>query len=123
MKIPRMQWVVAGLLCAATLINYADRLTLSVVSVDVRREFGLTETDYSHIVTGFLIAYAVMYAGSGVVVDRLGAKRGFALFVGMWSLAQIGHAFTRGKWSLAGARFALGLCEPGNWPAATKAVA
>src|SRR5258708_4090524 len=32
------------------------------------------------------------------------------------------HATAVGKWSLAGARFMLGLCEPGNWPAAVKAV-
>jgi ACS family hexuronate transporter-like MFS transporter len=117
-----MKWVVAGLLCASTLINYADRLTLSMVSVDVRGEFGLSETDYAHIVTGFLIAYAIAYALSGMVVDRLGTKRGFALFILAWSASQIAHAMTVGKWSLAGARFALGLSEPGNWPAAAKAV-
>ena len=33
------------------------------------------------------------------------------------------HALTFGKWSLGAFRFALGLSEPGNWPAATKAVA
>jgi ACS family hexuronate transporter-like MFS transporter len=33
------------------------------------------------------------------------------------------HAFTTGKWSLAACRFALGLTEPGNWPAAAKAIA
>ena len=123
MKIPRMQWVIAAMLCAATMINYADRLTLSVVSVDMRREFAMTEQDYSHVVTLFLLAYAIMYAGSGYIVDRLGTRRGFGVFIFAWSLAQMLHAFTRGKWSIAGARFLLGLSEPGNWPAAAKAVA
>jgi ACS family hexuronate transporter-like MFS transporter len=118
-----MQWVVAALLFLATMINYADRLTLSVVSLDLRREFGLSEQDYSHIVTLFLLAYAIMYAGSGYIVDRLGTKRGFAVFILGWSAAQIAHAFTAGKWSIGAARFALGLMEPGNWPAAAKAVA
>jgi ACS family hexuronate transporter-like MFS transporter len=118
-----MQWVVAALLCLATMINYADRLTLSVVSVDLRREFSLGEEDYSHVVTLFLLAYAIMYAGSGYLVDRLGTRRGFALFVAAWSIAQMLHGLVRGKWSLGACRFLLGLSEPGNWPAAAKAVA
>jgi ACS family hexuronate transporter-like MFS transporter len=118
-----MQWIIAALLCAATMINYADRLALSVVSVDLRREFNLTETDYSHVVTMFLVAYAIMYAGSGYIIDRLGTKRGFAVFIFGWSVAQMLHAFTVGKWSLGFCRFLLGLAEPGNWPAAVKAVA
>jgi MFS transporter, ACS family, hexuronate transporter len=121
-KIPKLQWVIAALLCLATMINYADRLTLSMVSVDIRREFGLTEQDYSYILTLFLLAYAVMYAVSGYIVDRLGTRRGFAVFIFGWSLAQLLHAFAVGKWSLTGCRFLLGLCEPANWPAAAKAV-
>ena len=122
MKIPKLRWIIAGMLLVATMINYADRLALAVVSVDVRKEFSLNEQDYAQIVTLFMLAYAVMYAGSGYVVDRLGTRRGFAVFIGTWSLAQMLHGLTRGKWSLAGCRVLLGLSEPGNWPAAAKAI-
>jgi MFS transporter, ACS family, hexuronate transporter len=122
MKIPHLRWWIAALLFLSTVINYADRLTLSVVSQDVRREFGLTEQDYSHVVTAFLAAYAIMYAGSGYLLDRMGTRRGFAFFITAWSAAQMLHGFVRGKWSLAGSRFLLGLAEPGAWPAAAKAV-
>ena len=81
MKIPHMRWVVAALLFLATAINYADRLALSVISTDLRREFSMTETDYSQVVSVFLIAYAVMYAFSGYIVDRLGTRRGFSVFI------------------------------------------
>src|SRR5436190_13379301 len=123
MKIPKLRWVIAGMLLLATMINYLDRTALSVVSVDVRREFHLNEQDYSHILTLFLFAYAIMYAGSGYVVDRLGTKLGFGVFMFAWSAAQMLHAFSVGKWSLGAFRFLLGLAEPGNWPAAAKAVA
>jgi ACS family hexuronate transporter-like MFS transporter len=123
MKIPKLQWVIAGLLFFATMINYADRLALAVVSVDVRREFAMNEEDYSHIVTLFMIAYAIMYAGSGYFVDRLGTRRGFAVFIFGWSMAQMLHAAAIGKWTLGACRFLLGLTEPANWPAAAKAVA
>jgi ACS family hexuronate transporter-like MFS transporter len=105
------------------MINYADRLALSIVSRDLRIEFHMTEQDYSYVITAFFVAYVVMYAGSGYLVDRLGTRRGFALFISTWSIAAMLHALVRGIWSLGAVRFLLGLGEPGNWPAAAKAVA
>ena len=121
-KIPKLGWVIAGLLFLITLINYTDRMALSVLIGQVREDLHLTETDYSHIVTFFLVAYALMYAVSGYIVDRLGTRRGLAVFVVSWSVAQMLHGLAVGKWSLAGCRFLLGLTEPGNFPAATKAI-
>ncbi len=123
MKIPKLRWVIAAMLFLATMINYTDRLALSIVSTDLRREFSMSEQDYSYVLALFLLAYAIGYAGSGYVVDRLGTRRGFAVFIFTWSMAAMLHAVAFGKWSLAGFRFMLGLAEPGNWPAAAKAVA
>ena len=123
MKIPKLRWVIAAMLFLATMINYTDRLALSVVSRDVRSEFGMSEQDYSQVVSIFLVAYAIMYAGSGYVVDRLGTRKGFAFFITLWSAGAMLHGLATGKWSLAACRFVLGLGEPGNWPAAAKAVA
>lgn len=123
LRIPHFRYVVAALLFFATMINYADRLMLSVVSANVRREFGMSEQDYGMVVFWFMTAYAIMYAVSGPLCDRLGTRRGFAVFVAAWSVAAVGHATAVGKWSLSAWRFLLGLSEPGNWPAAAKAVA
>jgi ACS family hexuronate transporter-like MFS transporter len=123
MQIPHLRWVIAGMLFLATMINYADRLALSVVSTDLRTEFAMTEQDYSHVVALFMVAYAIMYAGSGYVLDRLGTRKGFAVFIFTWSVAAMGHALSFGKWSLGAWRFLLGLGEPGNFPAAAKAIA
>jgi ACS family hexuronate transporter-like MFS transporter len=116
------RWAVAILLLLATAVNYADRQALAVVSDRIRAQFSMTEIDYSRILAGFFLAYAIMYAGSGYIVDRLGTKRSFALFISIWSGASVMHAFATGVWSFGVARFVLGLGEPGNWPAATKAV-
>jgi ACS family hexuronate transporter-like MFS transporter len=121
-KIPEFRWVIAGLLLLVTMINYTDRMTLSVLIGDVSRDLSLSETDYSHIVSLFFVAYAVMYAVSGYVVDRLGTRLGLAVFVCIWSVAQMLHSLATGKWSLAGFRFLLGLTEPGSFPAAVKAI-
>jgi MFS transporter, ACS family, hexuronate transporter len=123
MKLPKVAWAIAFLLCLATTINYLDRQAIGIVSVEIRREFSLTEEDYSYIVSAFLFAYAIGYAISGYLVDKLGARRGFAVFMASWSVAQLLHGFAIGKWSLGSYRFLLGLSEPGAWPAAAKAIA
>ena len=120
--IPKLRWIIAGLLLVVTLINYTDRMTLSVLKDTVSQSLNLTDKDYGQIVSLFFLAYAIMYAVSGYVVDRLGTKLGMAFFVLTWSVAQMLHGLATGKWTLAGCRFALGLTEPGSFPAATRAI-
>jgi ACS family hexuronate transporter-like MFS transporter len=60
---------------------------------------------------------------SGFLIDRLGTRAGYALFVGWWSFCALLHAFARGALSLGIFRFLLGIGEAGNWPAATKVTA
>ncbi len=92
MKIPRLQYVIATMLLLATMINYLDRVALGVVSVEIRKEFKMGDADYGQVVALFLLAYAIMYAGSGILIDRMGTKRGFAVFIAGWSVAQMLHA-------------------------------
>src|ERR1035438_1283500 len=108
MKIPNLRWIIAGLLFFATAVNYADRQALAVVSDRIRTQFAMSEIDYSRILAGFFLAYAMMYAVSGFIVDRLGTKKSFSLFIGVWSLAAMGHAFATGVWSFGICRFILG---------------
>ena len=122
-RIPHLRYVIAALLFLATMINYTDRLALSVVSPFLRQEFGMGEQDYGDVVVFFMTAYAIFYALSGPIIDRLGTRRGFAVMISFWSAAAMSHALARGKRSLALCRVLLGAGEPGNWPAAAKAVA
>lgn len=63
-RIPHFRYVIAAMLFLATMINYLDRQAISVVSRDLRQEFGLAEQDYGHIIFFFMLAYAIMYAAS-----------------------------------------------------------
>ena len=96
---PRQQWVIAILLFFMILLNYLDRVVLSLVSPVLRRELNLTQMDYATAVNAFLIAYGVMYLGSGLVLDRMGARYGLCLFVGLWSAACLLHATITGLYS------------------------
>lgn len=120
--IPKLRWVIAGLLLAVTLINYIDRSTMAVLVGQIKASLNLGDSGYSKIVSLFLVAYAIMYACSGYVVDRIGTKLGMAVFVCFWSICQMLHGLATNKWAFAACRFGLGLAEPGSFPAAVKAI-
>jgi ACS family hexuronate transporter-like MFS transporter len=122
MKIAHLRWWIAGLLFLSTVINYVDRQTLSVLAPVLGRELGISDIEYSNILTAFLAAYTVMYVGSGYLVDRWGTRTSLSLFMIWWSLANMAHAFARGAWSLGALRFLLGMGESGNFMAAFKVV-
>jgi ACS family hexuronate transporter-like MFS transporter len=119
---PHLRWWIAGLLFLATVINYVDRQCLSVLAPVLRDEFGMTNADYSRIVSAFMLAYLIMQTGSGRLMDWLGTKAGFAVCILWWSAAAMLHAAARSAVQLGLFRFLLGLGEAGNWPGAVKAV-
>lgn len=118
----RAQKILAGLLFAMMFLNYVDRQVLSILAPVMRQETGLSQTDYTWAVNAFLLAYGVMYFGSGLALDRMGSRTGLAVFVGIWSIVSALHATVRGFWDLVAWRFLLGLAEPGGWTGAVKAV-
>ena len=116
------QTLIAFLLFLMIVLNYLDRQILSVLAPVMRKEIGLTQTDYAFAVNSFLLAYAFMYAGSGLILDRVGSRKGLAIFVALWSVASGLHAAIRGLAGLVSFRFLLGLAEPGGWTGAAKTV-
>ena len=118
----RRQWAIAILLFFMILLNYLDRVVLSLVSPILRKEFNLTQLDYAVAVNAFLIAYGIMYFGSGLILDRIGSRAGLGYSVGLWSLACVMHTAISGFYSLVTYRFLLGIFEPGGWTGAVKTV-
>lgn len=119
----RLRWLMIALAFAATVINYLDRQTLSVLSPVMLEKFSMTNQDYGRIVFAFMLAYTIMNAISGPLIDRVGTKAGYALTVAWWSAAEVLHSFASGPIGLGACRFLLGLGEAGNWPAGVKLVA
>lgn len=118
----RYRWYVAILLCLATLCNYLDRQDLSVLAHTIQQDLKLSTTQYSYITSSFLLSYTIMYAVSGRLVDRLGTRRSFLIFVPAWSVADILHSLVRSGFGLGAFRFLLGGMEAANFPASVKAV-
>src|SRR5260370_22929930 len=90
------RWGVAWLLAAAIAISYFDRQTLSVAVAAIQRDFPITNTQFSQLQAAFLLAYALMYAGGGRLVDALGTKRGHTAIMIWRSLACANHGLASG---------------------------
>src|SRR3954447_1338082 len=118
-----LRWWIAGLIFLATLINFINRLTVSVLAPVITSELHLNNSEFAGITNSFLIAYTVSQALSGKLYDRIGNRRGFTLSIVVWSIASMLHAFATGLFSLNCFRFLLGLGEAGNWPGAAKVIA
>ncbi len=112
-----------GLLFYATTVNYIDRQVLGLLKPVITRELGWREADFGWVIFAFQAAYALMMPVAGRIIDWLGTRVGYALAVAVWSCAAMSHALARTSLQFAAARFALGLGEAANFPAAIKTVA
>ncbi|MGH9385341.1 MAG: MFS transporter [Vicinamibacterales bacterium] len=141
-RVGRYRWVICGLLFLAATINYIDRQVIGILKPTLQQQYGWSEIDYADIVFSFQLAYAIGLLLAGRFIDRVGTRIGFAVAVLVWSIAAIGHAeaarYGPGVAVLLGAfgltyvpsvagfiaaRFALGIGEAGNFPAAIRTVA
>jgi ACS family hexuronate transporter-like MFS transporter len=115
-----IRWVMIGLGFSATVINYLDRQTLSVVAPVLIDRYHMSAVTYSWIVAAFMLAYTVMNPVWGQIIDRVGTRLGYALAIGAWSAAAVAQTFIGGAVSLGVCQFLLGVGEGGNWPAGVK---
>ncbi|MFK7829609.1 MAG: MFS transporter [Congregibacter sp.] len=126
MKIRNLRWWVISLIALATIINYIDRQTLNVLWPAISADLYPDKTDderkeiYAFISVIFVFSYAFGQAIFGKVFDWIGTRLGFAVSIGIWSLATVAHAFAQGLASFSLFRGVLGLAEAGNWPGAAK---
>ena len=119
----RFRWVICSLLFAATALNYVDRQIIGILEPQLAKQLHWSETDYGNIIFWFQVAYAIGYVTFGTLIDKLGARLGYALAVGIWTVAHVAHAWASSLTDFMVARFAIGLGESGNFPAGLKAVA
>jgi ACS family hexuronate transporter-like MFS transporter len=118
-----LRWRIAILVSAAIAISYLDRQTLPVAVHAIAKDIPLSNQQFSALQSAFLLSYALMYAGGGKLADALGTRRGFAVIMTFWSLANASHALAAGFGMLMASRFLLGMGEGGGFPTATRAVA
>ena len=122
-KAGHYRWIICALVFFATTINYLDRSVFGVLEPELHKEIGWSATQFGVVNASFNLAYAIGFLFAGWMMDRLGTRWGYAISLTIWSLAAAGHAFAGSVAGFVVARFALGLGESGNFPAAIKTIA
>jgi ACS family D-galactonate transporter-like MFS transporter len=120
--IPRRRWRIAWLLGLGVLVNYFDRVNLSVSHAALYTTFGISTVTFGYLSGAYNWTYALCQLPIGVLLDRFGIRRVGRISTFLWSIASFGAAITPGIGGFFAARFLLGVGEAPTFPANAKAV-
>src|ERR1035438_96419 len=116
------RWRIAVLLGVGVLVNYFDRVNLSVSHDALIAGFGISEFTFGLLSGAYNWTYALCQLPSGFLLDRFGVRRVGSISTFLWSVASFGAAATPGVGGFFGARFLLGVGEAPTFPANAKAI-
>lgn len=116
------RWRIAWLLALGVLVNYFDRVNLSVSHDALITTFGISNIAFGYLSGAYNWTYAMCQLPVGVVLDRFGIRRIGRISTFIWSLASFAAAAATGLGSFFAARFLLGVGEAPTFPASAKAI-
>jgi ACS family D-galactonate transporter-like MFS transporter len=116
------RWRIAFLLAFGVLVNFFDRINLSVSRDALHDSFGLSLVAFGYLSSAFSWTYALMQMPTGVLLDRWGVRRVGRLSALLWSLSSFAAAIAPGLGWFFGARLLLGVSESPTFPANAKAL-
>jgi MFS transporter, ACS family, D-galactonate transporter len=120
--VPRRRWRIAFLLAFGVLVNFFDRINLSVSRDALHDSFGLSLVAFGYLSSAFSWTYALMQMPAGVLLDRWGVRRVGRVSALLWSVSSFAAAVAPGLGWFFGARFLLGVSESPTFPANAKAL-
>jgi ACS family D-galactonate transporter-like MFS transporter len=120
-QVPRRRWGIGVLLGVGVLINYFDRINLSVAGPQLQEAFHLTTAQLGLLFGAFFWSYAMLQIPTGLVLDRFGVKRVGRWGAFLWGVASVITALTSGFGGIFVARVLLGVAEAPGFPASSKA--
>ena len=121
-RLPRYRWRIAWLLGFGVLVNYFDRVNLSVSHAALYTAFGISNVTFGYLSGAYNWTYAMCQLPIGVLLDKFGVRRVGRVSTCVWSLASFGAAITPGLGGFFAARLLLGVGEAPTFPANAKAI-
>ena len=120
--IPRRRWNIAWLLGLGVLVNYFDRVNLSVSHDALITTFGISTITFGYLSGAYNWTYAMCQLPVGVLLDKFGIRPIGRVSIFLWSIASFGAAVTPSIGGFFGARLLLGIGEAPTFPANAKAI-
>ena len=117
----RRRWSIGVLLGVGILINYFDRVNISVAAPQLEQEFGLTPVEIGLLFSAFFWSYAILQVPVGMVLDRFGVTTVSRIGAFLWGVASGVAVLATGFGTFFAARILLGVAEAPAFPANSKA--
>jgi len=114
-------WIYAFLF-TLTLINYVDRVSLSVASQALKEEFDISPVAMGYLFSSFVWLYFLALIPMGYLVGRFGPKKVNGYGIGVWSVATAATALSTGFVSLLTCRLIMGMGEATTYPAGARVI-
>jgi MFS transporter, ACS family, D-galactonate transporter len=118
---PHRRWLIAFVLGFGVLVNYFDRVNLSVAKEALQKDFGMSNVVYGYLLSAYSWTYAALQLPSGVLLDTFGVRAIGCISPLIWVAACFGGAFAPGLRSFFVSRLLLGVGEAPTFPANSKA--
>jgi ACS family glucarate transporter-like MFS transporter len=125
----RVRFTIVAMLFCITVVNYADRATISIAGPLLSRDLGISAIEMGFIFSAFGWSYVIGQVPGGRLLDRFGSKTVYFWSILLWSIFTIlqgGVMFTNAAvtiYVLFGLRFLLGFAEAPSLPANSRIVA
>ena len=119
---PRRRWRIAWLLGLGVLVNYFDRVNLSVSQAALYTTFGISSVTFGYLSGAYNWTYAMCQLPIGVILDKFGIRKVGRVSTFLWSIASFAAAISPSIGGLFAARFLLGVGEAPTFPANAKAI-
>lgn len=125
----RIRWTILAVLFAVTVINYADRATLSLAAPALSEDLGIDKLQLGIVFSAFGWAYVAAQVPGGWLLDRFGAPKVYLCAITSWSLftaaqgAVVWMSGTAAITALFTFRFMVGLAEAPSFPGNARLVA
>jgi ACS family D-galactonate transporter-like MFS transporter len=120
--VPGRRWRIAWLLGLGVLVNYFDRVNLSVSYAALNTSFGISAVTFGYLSGAYNWTYAMCQLPIGVLLDKFGIRRVGLASTSLWSIASFGAAVTPSLGGFFAARFLLGVGEAPTFPSNAKAI-
>jgi D-galactonate transporter len=116
------RWFMLSLLLIATIINYVDRVNISIAAPFMAKDLGLDKVQMGLIFSAFAWTYAFALVPAGFIADRFGSRLTYGASLISWSAVTVCQGMAGGFASLFGLRLAIGAMEAPAFPANSRAV-
>lgn len=120
-KVGRVRWGISVLLSLGIIVNYFDRINISIATKPLMDEFGLNLSQMGIIMSAFIWAYTIAQIPAGAVLDKIGVKWINRICTTAWTVFTAMMAMFHGMTTFLVCRFMLGFAEAPSFPAASKA--